>query len=224
MRANNRIKASAQTGDNGNSSGKPMGSHQGGAETPLTSLIARVPQPPFAASASSPVVPAAPAPMPVQPPVIPPAAEVDSDSDVPEAFGVGSRKAAGSSAMAGAPSASPVSAVPVVEFKAADPACPLPMPLPTDLTCDPQDFWRTAGNLQDLCPPSPLNNTTALARLGQPPFPRSGFPLMGFLATLFQHISHYAGEVLKPPGSHAHQNTQSGNLPPDPSSDSCETV
>jgi hypothetical protein len=46
-----------------------------------------------------------------------------------------------------------------------------------------------------------VESTPVLERLGPSPFPRSGFPLMGFLATLYDHVSEYARERLdRPPG------------------------
>jgi hypothetical protein len=43
----------------------------------------------------------------------------------------------------------------------------------------------------------PAGETTpVLERLGPSPFPRSGFPLMGFLATLYDHVAEYARQRL----------------------------
>jgi hypothetical protein len=40
----------------------------------------------------------------------------------------------------------------------------------------------------DLPAPSLEGLPSALERLGPSPFPKSGFPLLGFLATLYDHV------------------------------------
>ena len=41
----------------------------------------------------------------------------------------------------------------------------------------------------DLAPETP----SALERLGPSPFPKSGFPFLGFLATVYDHIATHVG-------------------------------
>jgi hypothetical protein len=43
----------------------------------------------------------------------------------------------------------------------------------------------------DLSPDLP----SALERLGPSPFPKSGFPFLGFLATVYDHIAQHVGHV-----------------------------
>ena len=65
---------------------------------------------------------------------------------------------------------------------------------PEDLTSDPRSFWKAAGPLED--PTGSLDDVTpVLEQLGPPPFPRGGFPLIGFLATVYEHVARSAQEV-----------------------------
>ena len=63
------------------------------------------------------------------------------------------------------------------------------MTLQTD---QPQDnsesFWEPAEPLGE-APPVPPETPSALARLGPSPFPKSGFPFLGFLDTVYEHIA-----------------------------------
>ena len=57
-------------------------------------------------------------------------------------------------------------------------------------------FWRCGVDLEDIpiriAPPAtPLE---ILETLGPSPFERTGFPLMGFLATTYEKVSRYAQE------------------------------
>jgi hypothetical protein len=58
----------------------------------------------------------------------------------------------------------------------------------SDLPSDPAVFYRASAQLHSLHPPPP-DAQSALHRLGPSPFPKSGFPLIGFLATLYDHIA-----------------------------------
>jgi hypothetical protein len=49
----------------------------------------------------------------------------------------------------------------------------------------------TTQNPPDDLPQPPLDGLpSALERLGPSPFPKSGFPLLGFLATLYDHVAN----------------------------------
>lgn len=61
-----------------------------------------------------------------------------------------------------------------------------PPPLPTD----PAAFFALSGELPKL--PTPTNTTSPLRKLGPSPFPRSGFPTLGFLETVYEHIEGQA--------------------------------
>lgn len=55
-------------------------------------------------------------------------------------------------------------------------------------------FWTCAADLDEITiriipPAAPL---AILERLGPSPFPRGGFPLIGFLATTYEKVSRYA--------------------------------
>jgi len=57
-------------------------------------------------------------------------------------------------------------------------------------------FWQCVGDLDEVAirivpPTAPL---AILERLGPSPFPRGGFPLIGFLATTYEKVSRYALE------------------------------
>ncbi len=67
---------------------------------------------------------------------------------------------------------------------------------PSDLPTDPRAFWSAAIKLNDPEPPSFEDAKPALERLGPHPFPRGGFPLLGFLATVYEHVSTRAGGAL----------------------------
>ncbi len=59
-----------------------------------------------------------------------------------------------------------------------------------------EGFWSMGGKLEDIqidiCEPDePL---ALLEKLGTSPFPRSGFPVIGFLATTYDKVSRYALE------------------------------
>lgn len=67
---------------------------------------------------------------------------------------------------------------------------------PNPLAWDSAAFWQCAGDLDEVAirivpPTAPL---AILERLGPSPFPRGGFPLIGFLATTYEKVSRYALE------------------------------
>jgi len=61
------------------------------------------------------------------------------------------------------------------------------------MTPDPTDpFWSPTEPLEDF-PSLPPETPSALERLGPSPFPKSGFPFLGFLATVYDHIATHVG-------------------------------
>ena len=70
---------------------------------------------------------------------------------------------------------------------------PKPGP-PGDLPVQPQHFWSCAVEPERIDPPPESVTPPAIKRLGPPPLPRGGFPLMGFLATVYDHIADYAAK------------------------------
>ncbi len=67
---------------------------------------------------------------------------------------------------------------------------------PDDLPSDPALFYAASGNLDELAGLQDDPCKTALERLGPPPFRRSGFPLLGFLATVYEHVAKCANDAL----------------------------
>jgi hypothetical protein len=60
----------------------------------------------------------------------------------------------------------------------------------TPLPADPDAFFRAGADLDVLelggdAPP-------VLERLGPSPFPKSKFPFLGFLATIYEHVANHA--------------------------------
>lgn len=61
---------------------------------------------------------------------------------------------------------------------------------------DPATFWNGKTDLAEL-PPFPQSDATpVLKKLGPLPFPRGSFPIVGFLATLYDHVSTHAAQWL----------------------------
>lgn len=71
-------------------------------------------------------------------------------------------------------------------------------PWPPGLPTDAAKFWTAGADLAALAELPKLDDTPALKRLGPLPFPRSGFPLMGFLATLYEHVVNHLGRPDRP--------------------------
>jgi len=67
---------------------------------------------------------------------------------------------------------------------------------PQDLTQAPKAFWSVGEDLDALSPPPLAETKPVLQRLGPLPFPRGKFPLMGFLATVYDQIAAFAGQAL----------------------------
>jgi hypothetical protein len=56
-----------------------------------------------------------------------------------------------------------------------------------------EDFFRAGEDIEALREIKLDQPKPALERLGPPPFKKSGFPMMGFLATLYEHVSQHVG-------------------------------
>ena len=57
-------------------------------------------------------------------------------------------------------------------------------------------FWECGQGVRALDDPTPLGKENALGRLGKPPFEksvRSRFRLLGYLATVYEHVSQDVG-------------------------------
>jgi hypothetical protein len=64
------------------------------------------------------------------------------------------------------------------------------------LPTDPGKFWSAMIDLSTLERPRVRDTASALKLLGPLPFPRSGFPLAGVLATLYEQVGAQAKESL----------------------------
>jgi hypothetical protein len=67
---------------------------------------------------------------------------------------------------------------------------------PPDLPADAAEFWSAPAEAGELSPPADGETTPALKKLGPMPFPRGPFPLMGFLATVYEQVAARAREAL----------------------------
>jgi hypothetical protein len=53
-----------------------------------------------------------------------------------------------------------------------------------------ESFWQPAGEIPQ--PPAlPPETQSVLERLGPTPFAKSGFPFLGFLATVYDHVASH---------------------------------
>jgi hypothetical protein len=57
-----------------------------------------------------------------------------------------------------------------------------------DTNAEEESFWQPAEFLTE-APDFPEGTVSVLERLGPSPFPKSGFPFLGFLATVYDHIA-----------------------------------
>ncbi len=60
------------------------------------------------------------------------------------------------------------------------------------LPSDPANFWQCGPGVHSLDDPTPHGQENALQKLGKPPFEkstRSRFRLLGYLATVYEHVS-----------------------------------
>lgn len=67
---------------------------------------------------------------------------------------------------------------------------------PAGLPESAEVYWASPTDLDARSSPPAVESVPALQRLGPLPFPRGGFPLMGFLATVYDHIADHADDVL----------------------------
>lgn len=65
-----------------------------------------------------------------------------------------------------------------------------------NLPNDPATFWNGKTDLAELPPFPDSDATPVLKKLGPLPFPRGNFPIVGFLATLYDHVSTHAAQWL----------------------------
>lgn len=64
---------------------------------------------------------------------------------------------------------------------------------PADLPRVPRLFWAPHPDFADLERFTPGPAGKVLDALGPPPFPKTGFPFIGFLATVYDHVAAHAG-------------------------------
>jgi hypothetical protein len=74
---------------------------------------------------------------------------------------------------------------------------------PPHLPTDPSAFFRAGADIEllivmpDDAPPA----KHVLEQLGPPPFRKTSFPMMGFLATFYEHVAaHVTPHVIPPTG------------------------
>lgn len=96
-------------------------------------------------------------------------------------------------ASAAAPNASTAAPADLSTDTATPNASPVTPPAPRP------DFWLPAEPLEP--PPAPTQPPSALERLGPSPFPRSGFPFLGFLTTVYDHVASHAARMGQKPTS-----------------------
>ena len=65
---------------------------------------------------------------------------------------------------------------------------PQPAP-PPDLPTDPQLMWQPPATPDALPLSADPTSRPALEQLGASPFPRGGFPILGFLASVYEHVA-----------------------------------
>jgi hypothetical protein len=65
---------------------------------------------------------------------------------------------------------------------------------PADLPASALDFWAESEDLTELAKGRSISTDDVLGALGPPPFPKTGFPFIGFLATVYDHVATQVGE------------------------------
>jgi hypothetical protein len=75
-------------------------------------------------------------------------------------------------------------------------------PPPPPLPADPRSFYVAGPGIDSLLP-APPDAPSALERLGPSPFPKAKFPFLGFLASVYDHVSSHAKTRTTPPPSAA---------------------
>jgi hypothetical protein len=72
-----------------------------------------------------------------------------------------------------------------------------------------ESFWHPTAKIQE--PPAlPPETASALERLGPTPFAKSGFPFLGFLATVYDHVAGHCQPERAPQQQQQEQN-ENGN-------------
>ena len=64
-----------------------------------------------------------------------------------------------------------------------------PVQVAPRLTEDPRRFWLVGADFDRLVVSQDSAVRSVLERLGPPPLPKNGFPLVGFLATVYDHVA-----------------------------------
>ena len=88
-----------------------------------------------------------------------------------------------------------------VDVDATDAEAPAfaPVPRPDALIHGAGSFWMCGAGVHALDDPMPFGQENALQRLGKPPFEkstRSRFRLLGYLATVYEHVSQDVGRQI----------------------------
>ncbi len=66
----------------------------------------------------------------------------------------------------------------------------------TDLPTDPEAFFRAGPDVELLDAIPPAESKHVLEQLGPPPFRKTAFPMMGFLAGFYEHVAaHISGKT-----------------------------
>jgi hypothetical protein len=67
----------------------------------------------------------------------------------------------------------------------------------TEAPIDTEAFFRAGPEIDILDAPAP-EMTPILERLGPAPFKKPGFPVLGFLTTVYEHVhAHFSGQANK---------------------------
>jgi len=69
---------------------------------------------------------------------------------------------------------------------------------PIHLESDARLFYRAGPDLRALRD-WPRTDVKVLDQLGPSPFPRSGFPFLGFLASVYDHVESHVARPPEPP-------------------------
>jgi hypothetical protein len=60
---------------------------------------------------------------------------------------------------------------------------------PPQLPTDPAAFFRAGADIDLLSAVVPVTGKHVLEQLGPPPFRKTTFPMMGFLASFYEHVA-----------------------------------
>lgn len=73
---------------------------------------------------------------------------------------------------------------------------------PPHLPPEPEGFFRAGPDVDlliSVAPPEPAKHV--LEQLGPPPFRKTAFPMMGFLASVYEHVAAHVAGRETPPGA-----------------------